>query len=71
MESPLRPGSAVHRDTWRELLGAAYAAPDGREFLIAVLGRLKDQERPRHAPPALTEGQLRWVLDQMSEESQA
>ena len=40
-------------NTWRHLLGAAYAAPDGRTFLIEVLKHLADENRASCAPPPL------------------
>ena len=70
MDSPHHAiGRAVQPNTWRHLLGAAYAAPDGRTFLIEVLKHLADENRASCAPPPLSDGQLRWALEQLADES--
>ena len=62
-------GQAVQPKTWRHLLGAAYAAPDGRTFLIEVLKHLADENRASGAPRPVSDQQLRWALEQLADES--
>jgi hypothetical protein len=61
--------SALRPETFRGLAAAAYAASDGRQLLLDVVRRLGSAERPAGAPPALTDEQLAWVLDQLEDEA--
>lgn len=65
--------STVEREVWREVLDGAFRVGDedwqcgdGGEWLVDLLLELLDGDRPDGAPPALTDEQLAWALDELA-----
>lgn len=65
--------TAAKRKVWREVLDEAYRIGDGDwelgdggGWLLDLLLELMRQDRPDGTPPALTDEQVAWALDELA-----